>query len=74
MKKEKLAAMMGMGDEKDSEEEENYPDLWDDSDEEAKDEKQEMIDKMKSLGFANGMGVAGVRTNWLKLPDPTIIK
>ena len=74
MKKEKLAAMMGMGDEKDSEEEENYPDLWDDSDEEAKDEKQEMMDKMKKLGFANGMGVAGDRTNWLKLPDPTIIK
>ena len=74
MKKDKLAALMGIGDEKDSEEEENYPDLWDDSEEEAKDEKQQMIDKMQKLGFANGMGVAGDRTNWLKLPDPTVIK
>lgn len=40
MKKEKLAALMGMQDEKGKDEEENYPDLWDDSEEEAKDEKQ----------------------------------
>ena len=43
MKKDKLAALMGVSDEKESEEEDNYPDLWDDSEEEAKDEKQQMI-------------------------------
>jgi hypothetical protein len=35
MKKEKLAEMMGLNEDKEGEDsEENYPDLWDDSEEE----------------------------------------
>ena len=32
------------------------------------------LDDVKELGFANGLGVQGDRLNWLKLPDPTVVK
>lgn len=46
MKKDRLADIMGLNKDKASDSDENYPDLWDDSEEEAKDEKKEMVDKM----------------------------
>ena len=59
--RERLMAQLGEKTETPDDASSNYPDLWDDSEEEeeSKSQKKDLIDGLEKLGFANGFGMHG---------------